>query len=114
MRNTSFVSGDTVTEMIVTPLSADGKIKLYANGSGFNFFVDIAGWYTAPTLDGSLFNPLVSNRLVDTASTTPVAVWSCPVRVDTTRFWGDLGGGSPVFAATSSPCPTGSHTAACG
>jgi RHS repeat-associated protein len=79
-RSISYQNNDTVSQLVIAKLSSDGKIKIHANTGGFDFTIDVAGWYTTATGNtGSLFTPMTSTRILSTVSGTwPACVGTCP------------------------------------
>jgi hypothetical protein len=73
--NLNFVKGQTVPNLVVAPVGADGKVDLY-NGSAGNtqLIADVAGYFTSgsSTQQGT-FAPIGPARLLDTRSSGPVA-----------------------------------------
>jgi len=68
--NLNFDSGQTVANMVIVPVGADGKISLYNNAGQTDLLVDVLGWFVG--------NPV--------AGPTPVAVVTsggCPSPVST-------------------------------
>lgn len=67
-------AGQTVANLVVVPLGADGAIRLY-NSSGTHLIADVVGWFTdasaTPSAEG-LFVPVEPQRLADTRSTAAV------------------------------------------
>ena len=80
--NLNFVAGQTVPNLAIVPVGADGKIRLF-NGSGGNvaLLADIAGYLRsgAPAVSGA-FTTLTPSRLLDTrigsGASGPVAAGS--------------------------------------
>ena len=70
-RNLSY-NGTGVSELVVTQLSADGKVSIYTSSSSINALVDVAGYYTASQDGtGSVFVPAGSDqRILDTRNGT--------------------------------------------
>ena len=66
----NFTRGQTIPNLVIVPVGADGKIRLY-NGSGgtVQLIADVAGYYLAgtPTAAGS-FRSLSPARILDTRS----------------------------------------------
>jgi len=64
----NFTRGQTVPNLVVVPVGADGRIRLY-NGSGANLslIVDVAGVFVGrPPLATGAFGPVPISRLLDT------------------------------------------------
>jgi hypothetical protein len=67
--NLNFSTNQTVPNMVMIPVGADGKVRFY-NGAGagsVDLIADIAGYYTSGT-GGEVYHPLGPVRLVDTRS----------------------------------------------
>jgi hypothetical protein len=62
--NLNFVSGQTVPNMVIVPISADGKISL-ASSAPTDVLIDVLGWFST----GSGFTGLRPARLVDSRPT---------------------------------------------
>lgn len=76
-RQLAFGSSDNVSTTVVTKLSSDGKIKIKAITGGFDFLVDVSGWYsTGPDQDDSVFISQVSQRILDTRAGADIATCS--------------------------------------
>ena len=68
--NVNYVKGQTVANLVVTAVGADGKVDLRVNGTGtVQLIADVSGYYLAgaPTSPGS-FVPITPARLLDTRS----------------------------------------------
>ena len=65
--NLNFVPGQTVPNMVIVPVGANGQVSIYANSGTADVIVDVLGWF--PT--GSGFTGLTPARLMDTRATTP-------------------------------------------
>lgn len=67
--------GQTVANLVIVPVGADGSVTLVGNAIG-HVLVDVAGWFTdssAPDGTDGLFVAVDPTRLADTRSTGPVA-----------------------------------------
>ena len=77
--NLNFVAGETMPNLVVAPVGADGKVDLY-NGSGgtVQLIADVSGWFACggPPPTGA-FTSLTPTRLLDTRNGTgaPEARW---------------------------------------
>jgi hypothetical protein len=60
--NLNFVPGQTVPNMVVVPLGANGQVSIFVNGGTADVIVDVLGWF--PT--GMAFSGLTPARLMDT------------------------------------------------
>ncbi|WP_370082785.1 right-handed parallel beta-helix repeat-containing protein [Streptacidiphilus sp. MAP12-16] len=70
--NLNFVTGQTVPNLVVVPVGADGYVDLYNGGSGsVDLIADIAGYFTQSSSSG--YTSLDPARLVDTRNGTGVA-----------------------------------------
>lgn len=66
-RQIAFGNNDTVSTTIIAKLSSDGKIKLKAITGGFDWFIDVSGWFSStPDEDEALFVSQLPERLLDT------------------------------------------------
>ena len=66
--NVNFTAGQTVPNMVIVPLGADGKLSVFNGGGGStNVVVDVLGWF--PT--GASFTGLNPSRLLDTRVGSP-------------------------------------------
>jgi hypothetical protein len=66
-------AGQTVANLVVVPLGADGSVTLYTQ-SGAHLIADVMGYVSsgqAPTSAAGLFVPIVPTRLLDTRSHPP-------------------------------------------
>ena len=67
-------SGQTIANLVMVPLSADGKVALYSQ-SPLDLVADLEGYVTgagaAPSTDG-LFTPVVPTRALDTRTSDPL------------------------------------------
>jgi ELWxxDGT repeat protein len=63
--NLNFVSGQTVPNSVIAPLSADGEVCLYVYGVA-DVLVDVSGYFV------SGFVPLTPDRILDTRGSDPV------------------------------------------
>jgi len=70
--NLNWAKGQTIPNLVETPVGANGRINMYNSGPGSNNIVaDVEGWVAIPSgtpgPDG-LYNPVVPTRLLDTRS----------------------------------------------
>jgi hypothetical protein len=68
--NLNYVAGQTVPNLVITPVSPDGKVALYNGSPGtVQLIADVSGYYNfgAPTVPGT-FGALAPARLLDTRS----------------------------------------------
>ncbi len=86
--NLNFVAGQTVPNLVVAKVGADGKVAVYNLSGTTHVIFDVVGWFGAEgAAAGSLFSPLVPARILDTRNGTgglsipvgPAAIVSVPV-----------------------------------
>lgn len=65
--NVNFAKGQTVPNMVIVPVSADGKISVYNNFGSTHVVIDVLGWFPG----GALFTGLAPARLLETRHGTP-------------------------------------------
>ena len=76
--NVNFTAGQTVPNLVVAPVGADGKVNIY-NGSAATVHViaDVSGWFSSGAPAAGGLAPLTSARVLDTTvgqgATGPVA-----------------------------------------
>jgi hypothetical protein len=80
--NINFVANQPIPNLVIVPLGADGKIKIYNNSGGtVQYVVDVAGYFS-PGTAGSKYHSLGPVRLLDTrigtgtTSVAPIATYS--------------------------------------
>lgn len=78
----NFKVGETVSNQITVPVSADGKIRLYSDIGSVSVIVDLVGYYTSPYpgYDGA-YGRYISNtprRVLDTRQQIGIAKYLCP------------------------------------
>ena len=80
-------SGQTVANLVIVPVDANGRVQLYTTG-GTHLVVDVQGWVTTATAAAStsgLFVPLIPGRFLDTraegAATAGMKIVGVPLRV---------------------------------
>jgi hypothetical protein len=67
--NLNFGKGQTVANLVVVPVGADGVVDLYNNSSGVTQMVaDVEGYYTTST--ASTYKPVTPKRILDTRKGT--------------------------------------------
>jgi hypothetical protein len=65
--NLNFVPGQTVPNLVVVKLGANGRVSLYNGGGAAHLIADVAGWYgPSGAAAGSRYHPLTPARLLDT------------------------------------------------
>ena len=64
--NLNFTPGQTVPNLAVVPLSANGSVALFANAGSVDVILDVAGFDTTGGGPAGLYRPLVPARLMDT------------------------------------------------
>lgn len=62
--NLNFTAGQTVANLVVVPVGADGAIAVYNEAGRTHVLVDVLGWFAA----GGDFNAFSPSRLLDTRS----------------------------------------------
>jgi len=73
--NLNYVTGQTVPNLVVVPVGADGNIRFYASGAT-HFIADVAGYFTDATAADSatgLFTPVQPGRPYDSRVGPPLA-----------------------------------------
>ena len=81
--NLNFVAGETVPNLVVAKVGADGKLSVYNNAGSTHVILDVVGWYdTDGRSTGSHYNPLRPARIVDSRDWTGGVVG--PVGPETT------------------------------
>jgi len=70
--NLNFGPGQTVPNLVIVKVGADGKFRLY-NRAGFtHVIVDVVGWYSNGVMGnrvGTRYSPLLPSRILDTRTT---------------------------------------------
>jgi hypothetical protein len=66
--NLNFVRGQTVPNLVSTPVAADGAVRLYNGSSGtVQLLADVSGYYLGgPPQRPGMFSPVAPSRLLDT------------------------------------------------
>jgi hypothetical protein len=76
--NLNFAGGQTVPNLVVVPIGANGSISVYNNNGQTNAVADLMGYFTPGTAAGSTLDTGVPTRVLDTrgaigvGTTTPV------------------------------------------
>ena len=65
--NLNFVPGQTVPNMVIVPVGANGQVSIFASSGSVDVIVDVLGWF--PT--GPSFTGLTPARLMDTRPGSP-------------------------------------------
>src|ERR1019366_474998 len=63
-----FAAAQTIANLVVVPVGADGKIDFYNAAGTVQLIADLSGYYTAGS--GSLFTPVSPVRMMDTRNGT--------------------------------------------
>jgi hypothetical protein len=66
--NLDFAAAQTIANLVVVPVGADGKIDFYNAAGTVQLIADLSGYYTAGS--GSLFTPVSPVRMMDTRNGT--------------------------------------------
>ena len=69
--NLNFVAGETVSNLVVVKVGANGRVGLFNPNGSTHIVVDVAGWYSGTEKDAAgRFQPLVPSRILDTRDGT--------------------------------------------
>jgi streptogramin lyase len=70
--NLNFTPQQTIANMVVVNVGADGKVRVYNARGNVQVIIDVNGWFSnAPTAGAAgTFNPVAPARLLDTRTTT--------------------------------------------
>ncbi|MCE9623055.1 MAG: CAP domain-containing protein [Actinomycetia bacterium] len=60
--NLNFAAGQTIANMVIVPVAADGKISVFNSAGQTHLIVDVLGWFA----DGAGYVGAASSRLLDT------------------------------------------------
>ena len=76
--NLNFSAGETVPNLVIAPVGADGKVDFFNGSSGtVQVLADVSGWFASGTAGAGGLTPLSPSRILDTRSdigaTGPVA-----------------------------------------
>ena len=77
--NLQFNAGETRAELVVTKVSANGRIRIYNGSTGVaDVFADVQGWYTT-TPDGTpnVYSPITPTRVLNTPTSTGTCTPNC-------------------------------------
>ena len=71
----SFVANQTVPNLVVAKVGADGKVAVYNDAGSAHVVLDVAGWFGSDgaTSGGGLYNAVRPTRILDTRNGAPVA-----------------------------------------
>lgn len=76
--NVNYLLGETVPNLVVVPLGADGKVRLYSS-MGTQLIADVSGYHVKGTVvDSGAFNNLTPARLLDTRTGRGAPVGAVP------------------------------------
>ncbi|MFI8826930.1 hypothetical protein ACIGXE_24400, partial [Streptomyces sp. NPDC053431] len=70
--NLNFTAGRTIPNLVVVPVSADGKVSFYNHSGSVDLLADVAGYFTTDGT-GSAFRPIAPTRLMNTMAGLGVA-----------------------------------------
>ena len=75
--NLNFVADQTVTNLVVADVGADGKVAVFNAAGSTHVVLDVAGWFApdGATTGGGRYSPVPATRILDTRSGAPVAPW---------------------------------------
>ena len=111
--NLNFYAGQNVPNLVIVPVSADGKIDLFNGSSGtVQLLADVAGYYLAgvPSAFGA-FKSLNPSRVLDTRTGTGAALGPVPalgtIPVQISGAGGVPAGASAVAVNVTAVNPTG-------
>ena len=69
--NLTFVAGQTVPNLVVARVGADGRVSVYNHAGTSHVIFDVLGWFSdASGPAGGRFNPLAGARILDTRAGT--------------------------------------------
>ena len=77
--NLQFNVGETRAELVVTKVSANGRIRMHNGSTGVaDVFADVQGWYTT-TPDGTpnVYSPITPTRVLNTPTSTGTCTPNC-------------------------------------
>ena len=65
--NLNFSAGETVPNLVIAPVGADGKVDFYNGSSGtVQVLADVSGWFASGTPGAGGLTPLTPSRILDT------------------------------------------------
>jgi len=94
--NLNFLPGQTIANLAVVKLSADGSIRLANTVGSVHVIVDVVAYFD-PT-HGSRFHPIDANRILDTRTGTGLAGMQGPGQTRSLAVGGAAGSGAPIDA----------------
>ncbi len=69
--NLNFVAGQTVPNLVVAKVGANGRVSIFNNAGTAHVIADVVGWFdTGAPATGSRFNPVAPYRTLDTRDGT--------------------------------------------
>jgi uncharacterized protein YkwD len=69
--NVNFVAGETVSNLVVVKVGANGRVGLFNPNGSTHVVIDVAGWYSgAQTGAAGRFQPVTPSRILDTRDGT--------------------------------------------
>lgn len=69
--NVNFVAGETVSNLVVVKVGANGRVGLFNPNGSTHIVIDVAGWYSGSEKDAAgRFEPVVPSRILDTRDGT--------------------------------------------
>ena len=73
--NLNFVPNETVPNLVVAKVGADGKVAVYNNAGSTHVVLDVVGWFGSDgaVTGGGRYNALNPSRLLDTRNGAPLA-----------------------------------------
>ena len=107
--NLNFVAGETIPNLVIAKVGANGEIAFAAGAGTVNVVADVVGYFDAST--GDLFHSVAPSRILDSRTTTggwastPLAAG--PAQTLTVRgFGGVRADATAVFANTTATEPS--------
>jgi hypothetical protein len=69
--NLNYSAGQTVANLVVAKVGADGRINFFNNAGSTHVVADVAGWYGPGSMSpGAPYHPVSPTRILDTRSST--------------------------------------------
>jgi PKD repeat protein len=104
--NVNFVAGQTVANLVIVPVGADGKVDFTNSSPGAsNLVADIVGYFHAD--GGDTYVPVLQERTLDTRFNDPIAPRSTLQTTVTALAAADLKGGVVMNVTATSPTQAG-------